>query len=188
MMKKWILMLMALVLFGGVAQAQDDKKEERAKTRAERRMEQERLDSLNFEMAKRAVEEKRFVLEADRVIFKNGTTAYVNANTNFVRLEGDEATVQVAFNVPASGANGIGGITVDGNVSRFELKESKKGDLSVEFNVSGVGISARVTINLPKGSSTASVSILPTFNSNRLTLDGHILPVELSNVYKGRAL
>ena len=183
-MKRWIMMLIALVVCVGFSNAQTTDKEERAKLREERRIEQERLDSLYFVQAKQAIENRRFVLEADRVMFKYGTTAYVSSNTNFVMVK----TVQIAFNVPMSGPNGLGGITVDGNMSDFEMKENKKGDISVEFNTSGVGISARVTITLPKGSSSATVTVLPTFNSNRLTLMGHILPLENSSIFKGRAL
>ena len=73
-------------------------------------------------------------------------------------------------------------------VSGYEQKTDKKGNLYVNFNVSGVGISARVDITLPRNSQNASVTILPNFNSNRLTLDGHILPLHLSNIYKGTAL
>lgn len=188
LMKRWIMMLIALVVCVGFSNAQTTDKEERAKLREERRIEQERLDSLYFVQAKQAIENRRFVLEADRVMFKYGTTAYVSSNTNFVMVKDDEATVQIAFNVPMSGPNGLGGITVDGNMSDFEMKENKKGDITVEFNTSGIGISARVTIILPKGSSSATVTVLPTFNSNRLTLMGHVLPLENSSIFKGRAL
>lgn len=187
-MKNLILILMILIAGTSFTQAQTTDKEERARLRQERKAEQEILDSLLFEQSKQSIENKKFVLEADRVMFKYGTTAYVTSNTNFVMVNEDKATVQIAFNVPVSGPNGIGGITVDGLMSDFSMKEDKKGNISVEFNVSGVGISARITISLPKGSSTATVNVLPTFNSNRLTLSGHILPLEQSTVFKGRAL
>ena len=167
------MMLMMLTTCLTIVEAQSAK-EERAKLREERRQEQARLDSLFYLQSVKAIEEKSFVLEADRVIFKRGQTAYVSSNTNFVALDGDKATVQIAFNIPVSGPNGIGGITVDGTVSGYEQN--------------GVGISARVDITLPRNSQNASVTILPNFNSNRLTLDGHILPLHLSNIYKGTAL
>ena len=61
-------------------------------------------------------------MEADHVVFKYGNMAYVNSNTNFVSVKGDKAVVQVAFNIPVSGPNGIGGVTVDGSVSDYEVK------------------------------------------------------------------
>lgn len=186
-MNRVVVMLILLVSCAGMAQAQSSK-EDKVKAREERRAEQARLDSLFYEQSRKAIEERSYVLEADRVVFKHGENAYVSSNTNFVMLDGDNATVQVAFNVPFSGLNGIGGVTVDGAVSAYEAKTDKNGDLYIKFNVMGTGISARVDITLPNGSSNATVMILPNFNSNRLTLIGHILPLQLSNVYKGRAL
>lgn len=186
-MNRLVIMLVAMFVCVGVAQAQSQK-EERAQAREERRAEQARLDSLLYLRARKAIDEKSYVLEADRVVFKRGETAYVTSNTNFVAVNGDEATVQVAFNVPFNGPNGIGGVTVDGTVSAYEANTDKDGTLHIKFNVMGTGISARVDITLPEGGSNATVMILPNFNSNRLTLIGHIIPLQLSNIYKGRAL
>ena len=47
-MKRWIMMLIALVVCVSFSEAQTTDKEERAKLREERRIEQERLDSLYF--------------------------------------------------------------------------------------------------------------------------------------------
>lgn len=58
--------------------------------------------------------------------FKYGTSAFVSSNTNFVGLDGDKAVVQVAFNVPFSGPNGLGGITVDGNASNYKVNAARK--------------------------------------------------------------
>lgn len=184
-MKKMVYLIAALLLaFTCNMSAQETQK----LTKTQKRMIQEKLDSLQFVQAANAINEKDFTLEADKVIFKRGQTAFVNSNTNFVSVRGDEATVQVAFNVPSGGPNGIGGITLDGQISSYELKESKKGDLTLTMNVMGVGISARVEISMMKGSNRASVTILPNFNSNRLTLSGVLLPAELSNIFKGTSI
>ena len=94
--------------------------------------------------------------------------------------------VQVAFNIPVSGPNGIGGVTVEGKLTNYEVKKDKKNNIRVSMNVMGTGISARIDIFLPNGGNNASVDITPNFNSNRLSLSGALLPIEKSNVYKGR--
>ena len=66
-MKRWIMMLIALVVCVGFSNAQTTDKEERAKLREERRIEQERLDSLYFVQAKQAIENRRFVLMSRRI-------------------------------------------------------------------------------------------------------------------------
>lgn len=178
------LWLLSLVVLTGHAQVQEQQKE---LTREQKKELQERLDSLSFCEAEKAIQEKAFTLEADRVIFKYGQTAYVTSNTNFVSVNGEEAVVQVAFNIPVSGPNGIGGVTVEGRVTNYEVKKDKKHNIRVSMNVMGTGISARVDISLPHGGNNASVDITPNFNSNRMSLSGTLLPIEKSNVYKGRS-
>ena len=196
-MRKFIaLALVAMMAMAGTnAYAQqnnvNNKSEQKARRDAERarqKAEAETLDSLMFRSALAALKGQQFVLEADRVIFKRGETAYVSSNTNFVLMNGDESTVQIAFNTPAAGPNGIGGITVDGSVSGFEIKTGKKGDISCNFSVQGVGISALVYLHMSKGSNDATVTITPNFNSNKLTLTGKIVPLEQSSIFKGRSL
>lgn len=181
-----IMMTLFLLMLAGGATAQED--ESRKLTRKEKKALQERIDSLQFAEAEQALNERAFTLEADRVVFKYGQMAYVTSNTNFVSVCDDQAVVQVAFNIPISGLNGLGGVTVEGTFSKYDLKKDKKGNISLSMNVVGVGISARVEITLFEGSNEATVNIMPDFHSNRLTLKGIILPLDKSNVFKGRSL
>lgn len=141
-----------------------------------------------FTQALEAVKAKDFVLEADRVEFRRGNFVYVQPNTNFVSVNGDKATVQLALSNRVAGPNGIGGITVDGNVSGFEMKEDRRGNVNVTMMVQGVGISAQVTINMVKGNNKCTATVLPNFSNNRVSFTGDLYPTELSNVYKARAL
>lgn len=179
-----ISLFMLLTLMAGNVHAQEFEK----LTGAERKAIQEKLDSLMYVEAEKVISDKDFTLEADKVEFKYGQTAFVNSNTNFVSVTGDKSVVQVAFNVPVSGPNGIGGITLDGNISNYEVKKDKKGNINVSMNVMGTGISALVNISLYSGSNKASVTITPNFNSNRLTLTGVIVPSSSSRVFKGRSI
>lgn len=185
-MKKLMILLIAILAGWNTMYAQET--DERAKTRAERRAEQERVDSLNYEMARQAIADKTYVLEADRIIFKRGETSYVTPTTNFVAVNKEEATVQLAFNGPFVGPNGIGGITVDGRITNYKEEVSKKGNIYISMNVMGTGISAQVSIQLRKGSNIASVTVNPNFNSNKISLQGAVVPLESSRVFKGRAL
>ena len=55
------------------------------------------------------------------------------------------------------------------------------------MNVMGTGISAMVDISLPKGTNRATVTISPNLNSNRVMLNGSLLPRKRSTVFKGTA-
>lgn len=196
------LWLIAALCLGMSAEAQttvkrlypkEDKTEttqKQKKTRAERQAEklaQEQLDSVNYVRAVQALEDLDFVLEADRLIFKRGTSAFVSPITNFVSLHNDEATVQVAPFNSISGPNGVGGVTVEGTASNIQIKTDKKGTSIFSMSVMGKGISATVVITLPKGSNNASVTVNPNFNSNRITLNGVIIPGKESKVFQGVA-
>lgn len=141
-----------------------------------------------FDMAVQALNDREFVLEADRITFKYGRQAYVSPNTNFISMSGDEATIQLAFNSPYAGPNGIGGITVDGSVSNVKMKTDKKGNVSYSMNVMGAGVSATVTFDLIAGTNQCSARITPNFNSSVITFTGYVYNKEQSNVYKGRSL
>lgn len=108
-------------------------------TRQEKKEAQKAMEQALFEEARQAIENKAFTLEADRVIFKRGRNAFVSSNTNFVMVDDDRASVQVAFNIPASGPNGLGGVTVDGNVSGYKIKTDKKGTMYLTMSVMGGG-------------------------------------------------
>lgn len=149
---------------------------------------QNRIDSVYWDEALDAIKDTTFTFEADKVVFPYGQIAYVNSNTNFVSVNKDDAVVQVAFNVPFSGPNGIGGVTVQGNISGYKIQTDKKGTTQVSMSVTGIGISAQIWITMYKGSHEASVEILPNFNSRRLTLNGVILPLHKSTVFQGRTL
>lgn len=193
-MRKYLLLLV-LCLFAMVenvlAQVEKDKgvlQKDEEILEKDQKVLKNQLDSLFYEEAVVAIEEKSFILEADQVIFKTGKNAYVNSNTNFVAVKGENAVVQVAFNVPELGPNGLGGITVDGRVTSYEVKKDKKANLYVSMNVMGVGISAVIRITMYAGSNDAVVDISPNLNSNRLTLSGNIYASDNSHVFKGRSL
>jgi hypothetical protein len=195
-MKKFIA-LVALVLVSAstmmyaqessAAARRAERKAERDAERAKLRAEEEVQDMAAYQQAVQALKNKQFVLEANQVVFRNGMSAFVTSNTNFVLMNGNRATVQTAFNTPYPGPNGIGGVTVDGNSSDMKMNIDKKGNVNCSFSVQGIGISAQVFINMSSGNNTASVSISPNFSNNNLTLNGNIVPLDQSNIFKGRS-
>lgn len=195
-MKKFIA-LVALVLVSAttVLYAQEsqrdvrraDRKAQRDAERARLRAEEQAADEVAYAQAVQAIKDRQFVLEADQVIFRRGQSAFVTSNTNFVMLNGQRATVQVAFNTAYPGPNGIGGVTVDGTTSDVKVTTDKRGNVNCSFSVQGIGISAQIFITLTNGGNSASVTVNPNFNNNTLTLNGNLVPLEQSDVFKGRA-
>ena len=194
-MKKFIaLVALVLVSASTMMYAQESNAAARsAERKAERDAESAKLraeevqDMVAYQQSGLAVNNKQFVLEANQVGFRNGMSAFVTSNTNFVLMNGNRATVQTAFNTPYPGPYGIGGVTVDGNSSDMKMNIDKKGNVNCSFSVQGIGISAQVFINMSSGNNTASVSISPNFSNNNLTLNGNIVPLDQSNIFKGRS-
>ena len=159
---------------------QAERKAQREAQKAREKAENER----NYAIAVQALKEGKFVLEADQLVFKRGRSAFVSSTTNFVLMDGEHASVQIAANNALAGPNG----TVDGSRKEMKITTDKKGNVNCSFSVQGIGISAQVYITLTNGGNNASARISPNFNSNTLTLNGVLVPLSQSNVYKGRAL
>jgi hypothetical protein len=145
-------------------------------------------DSIASVQGRAALVNQDFVLEATSVTFKNGTTTFVNSTTNFISLKGNKAVVQISPSSFASGPNGVGGVTVEGNVSDLRVRTDSKGRTTLSMNVMGIGINAQVEVYMYPNTNRASATVYPNFNSNTVWLQGTIVPYENSNVFEGNSL
>ena len=145
-------------------------------------------DSLAAVQGRAALVNQDFVLEATSITFKNGTTTFVNTTTNFISLKGNKAVVQISPSNFASGPNGVGGVTVEGNVSDLTVRTDNKGRTTLSMNVMGIGINAQVEVYMYPNPNRASATVYPNFNSNTIWIQGTIVPYENSNVFEGNSL
>ena len=148
----------------------------------------ELADSLASIQAIAAIRNKDFVLQVDNVTFRSGNTAFVNSSTNFISVKGNRAVVQISPSNFAAGPNGVGGVTVDGSISGYQITTDRKGRVNLTYNVSGIGISAQVEVYIVPGSTYAQATIYPNFNSNTLWLSGTVVPYNNANVIEGSSL
>ena len=162
---------------------------EEFRARSEQRREiNELTDSIAGVQTAAAVQNRDFVLEADQVTFKNGSTVFVNSTTTFISVKGNRAVVQISPSNFSSGPNGLGGVTVDGNISGMQRMVDKKGRTTISFNVMGIGINAQIEIYMVPGTNRATATIYPNFNSNTVWVEGDIVPYANSNVFEGSSL
>ena len=145
-------------------------------------------DSLASIQAIAAIRNKDFVLQVDNVTFRSGNTVFVNSSTNFISVKGNRAVVQISPSNFAAGPNGVGGVTVDGGISGYQITTDRKGRVNLTYNVSGIGISAQVEVYIVPGSTYAQATIYPNFNSNTLWLSGTVVPYNNANVIEGSSL
>lgn len=136
-----------------------------------------------------ALTNQDFVIEADKVTFRNGGFSYVNPNTNFVSVKGDKSSVQLAFSQAMNaGPNGLGGITLDGTVSNVKTSTDKKGNTYYTLSVTGIAISAVLNVTLYANSHQCQVVVNPNFSGNRITFTGYLYPSSESRIFKGRSI
>lgn len=194
MKKVLLLSTILLFLFSGVMNAQQTRKERREAKReaAKKKLEAEKAleaqqDSISFQKALIAMKEGNFVLEADNIMFPNGVTRFVTSSTNYIEVQDNEGILQTAFSnfTYSPGPNGLGGVTVQGSVGEPEIRTDKHGNVFYNFGITGVAISATICITLTGGTNEASAYISPNFNSNNMTMTGHIVPYEESVIFQG---
>lgn len=198
-MRKMILMFLALaVCAAGIAQEKtrrqermdrwkNDMKEFQLRSASDRKAEAV-ADTLLWYRAGNALLKSAFVLEADAVTFRDGSRIMVNRTLNFISVNGSRGVVQISPSTMYSGPNGVGGITLDGNISGLESSTDRKGNVHITMNVMGVGINARIDITLYSGSDDAYAVVTPNFSSRTVRVEGKIVPFGMSKVVEGMSM
>lgn len=195
--KRVVLLLLALLFaVPTLLLAQEKKmtrKEKEAAWRAERlkkRAQEERLeirdDSIAFVQAVNAIRSGSWALEASNVTFDNGVTHFVTESTNFVSVNNGQGIVQTAFNNSnINSPNGLGGITLEGNVSGEEMTADRDGNIYLSYNIQGADISATVSIVITAHTNQATATVNPNFSSRQMTMSGYIYPYNNAGIIEG---
>lgn len=191
-MKRFFIMVVVLltstVCISAYAQYDDDKhetREEKKERKAAEKAQEEAVDSLKFQAAKKAMKDMQFVIPADRLTFPNGRTINSDENTNFISVSGESTVIQIAFpNTGFGGFNGLGGITVDGSITNVKHSETKKGNVILEYGALGSSLSAQIYITLMADSNEVMVTVQPNFSGDELTVYGELVPTAASSVYE----
>lgn len=134
-----------------------------------------------------AVRDMSFVLEADRLTVPSGTSVMVSSVINFVSVNEDKAVVQVSP-LRGPGVNGVGGITVEGNIYDVRYDTDRWGNLILTMSVRGAAVSCRLTFTISKSGDSARVRVDPNYSSDDITLYGTVVPAMLSTVHQARTL
>lgn len=193
-MKKVLFLTTCLLLCITASSFAQTSKEARAarrealkKEREARRALEAQQDTVAYLKAVEALKAGSFVLEANNVSFPNGITRFVSSTTNYVQVDNGEGIIQTAFTNFSynPSPNGLGGVTVQGNISGLQMKEDKHGNYFYNYTIQGVAVSATVSITLTGGTNQASVRISPNFNNNDMTMMGILVPLDESEVFQG---
>jgi hypothetical protein len=190
-MKKLVFIVSALMMpifiYSQPDQELSDKNTQKEINKEKRKAEKKAVEDSIKQVVTYMVENRRFVLEADYIAGKSGRRILVSSNLNFIMVDSAKAVIQLGSN-NRIGSNGIGGITVDGTISRYELNknENKKGiSYTVTLFVnSTLGVYDIVLWIAQNGYTSATIRGI---TSGQLSYSGNLMPIELSRVYKGHS-
>lgn len=195
--KRFILVLFALLFTVHLSLSAQEKKmtrkekesawrAERLKKRAIEEKEEQHCDSIAFVQAVDAIRNGSWALEASNVTFNNGVTRFVTQSTNFVSVNDGQGIVQTAFNNSnINSPNGLGGITLEGQVSDEEIQTDKEGNIYLNYNIQGADISATVSVVITAHTNQATATVNPNYSSRQMTLSGYIYPYSTSGIIEG---
>ena len=126
----------------------------------------------------------RFVLEANTIKDKRGTSLQVSSNINFIASDSISGVIQVGSNTYI-GRNGVGGVTVEGSIADYKYsKNEKNGTYSITYYLRTPVGSYDVRISVySDGRADADVS--STTWGDKLRYSGYLVPPGISRVYKG---
>lgn len=150
-----------------------------AKDKTAEKLAQERADSIDASKALKAIQGKNFVLMADRLEV-NGHVEFVSDNMNFFATNGENAMLQLAPQ-PAY----FDGINLKGRVTKAEVRTDKHGNTLITYDVFGSTLNATVMITMFHDSNKAQATVVPTFFSGDITLNGQIFDVSAFNTLEG---
>lgn len=158
---------------------------ERLRQRAAERVIEQRQDSAAYRAAVEALKEGSWVLEANNVNFDNGITRFVSSTTNYISNNTGEGTIQTAYSNFTYSPNGLGGVTLQGDIYDVRMTIDKEGNVNYSFGIQGDGLSATVNLMLASGTNQASATVMPNFSGRSITFDGYLVPYDKSVVMQG---
>ena len=190
------IVIATIITAQSVGYSQDKKmtmKEKEDAWRAERlkkRAKEERLefvnDSVQYAQAIVAIRNGSWALEASSIAFNNGNTDFVTPSTNYVSINNGIGTIQTALdNTNIYSPNGLGGVTLQGNVSNGQLTVDNQGNIYYNYILQGNNVSATVNIMIVANSNQATAYISPNFGSGNITMNGSIYPYKQAGVIQG---
>jgi hypothetical protein len=157
-------------------------KEEKKALRKTKKEEGKRKREENLVKFEEYAEMREWVVETHMVFDKQGQSYQMDPTINFVGVNKEETTVQLSFN-GILGWNGVGGVTLDGKIGKYEYNRDNK---TVMITMSAMGSSLGIvdiflTIS-GDGNGRATVS---GNWGERITFQGRFVSLAESSVYKG---
>jgi len=176
-----VLLLLSSFFLTTTAQEKNKKRLTREEKKELKRQQREEAEKLVSAM----IEARQFVLLADNIRNRQGRTYPVSSNINFVLVDSTKATFQFG-SVSIIGINGVGGVTIDGNITHYDVKKyEKSGAYYIKMTISASTGFYDIRFNITS-TGVADAEIVAMSN-RRFEYSGRIVPINKSRHYKGTA-
>lgn len=171
---RYLMITMAMFIMTGLFAQEKTREEKKAEREAEKQERMKRVEAM--------VENKQFVLEADYLRDRRGQSIPVNSTINFVSLDSNRAVFQFG-SAHTVGYNGVGGATIEGKVTSWDMRELKRGGYYVRVTISSTLGFYDINFSI---SSTGMAEATVTANTRgRLIYSGDLVALHESRVYEG---
>lgn len=187
-MKTILTLLISFVLVLGAYSQEEvqqlSKKELKNLQKEQKKADQTAEEERMAEVTNFMVHQQQFVLEADYLSDKYGQRAPVTPTINFVLVDSLVGTVQFG-SAEQIGYNGVGGLTVDGRVTKYEYQVVGKKEDSYSIRMILMASIGTYDITLMVNSQGFADATIRGNWSGQLNYHGKLVPLTLSRVYKG---
>jgi hypothetical protein len=190
-MNRYVLLFwMSLVVLGAFAQEENsvDSKTTKKLTRDQKKEQKKLEEDATARIVDYMVNHHQFVLEANYLSNQRGERAVVSSNINFIAIDSNRITIQLATISGTGGSNGMGGVTADGTITKYEIKKTGKSDdiyyIQVYTMTHFGSYDILFTIS-PNGNADATIG---GSWSGKLNYHGTLVPLSKSRVFKGMSI
>ena len=194
-MKKLIyligIFLIAGLLFGEVAYGQNQVLTKKGKHHLEllrKKKERSMQREISRKYYTQLLKEKYFVFQADFLTGPRGASYILSPDINFMSVNGNNVVLQFGFE-GAIGWNGVGGITVRGTLSGYQVFPGKKKNnlyMTTNINLIGPGLPPNISMNV-SDDGTAQLTIQPA-GGGPIIVYGQIVSPKKANIFIGQSL
>lgn len=186
-----LIAVLCMVVPGIFAQesGQVDAKTAKKISREEKQKQRKAEEEVQAKLVDWMVNNRQFVLEANALSNKRGDRIQVSSRINFIAVDSDKITIQLASVSGIGGSNGMGGVTTDGRISRYTLSKFGKDGNSYSIRIMAMTAlgSYDILFTVSRlGNSDATLSGATT--GGKLDYHGYLVPKHLSKVYKGMSI
>lgn len=187
-MKTLTVILLALG-FTLQANAQEtlSKAEIRRFQKEQKKLEKEREAELKAEITKQLVNTQQFVLEADWLSDRYGNRVPVTSTINFIMVDSTEGVMQLG-SAHTYGYNGVGGSTIEGRISRYQVKMmgKRKEAYSIRWSLNTALGTYDISL-VVSGNGSADATIRSNW-SGSINYHGDLVPLAQARIFKGTPL